>query len=62
MKNEKSKTRIVYSLALCNHLKSLGFKCLGTSINFKDVSKVVFIFEKNDELDAVIDEYIKSRK
>lgn len=58
---EIQKTKIIYSKILANHLVNLGFRLIRTEINIKDISKRVFVFEYSDELQAVVDEYIKNK-
>ena len=57
-----TRAKCIFSKKLMNHLADLGFKVIRSEVNIKDVNMRVFFFEYSDELQAVIDEYVKSRK
>lgn len=54
MDTQKKKTYAIFTWKLANKLHELGFKAIGTRLNYKDPTQEVILFEDTQELrDAI---------
>ena len=55
MDTNSTKTYAIFTWKLANQLHDMGFKALGTRLNYKDPTQEVILFEDTPELrDAIL--------